>query len=85
MAREDAIATLRRRYAGLLAPPLEGLAYRFTIWLPILAQGRPVFSEGQQSYLNGLFHDCFVVFPSPASKAFRPGRALGFLRGLMSR
>ena len=44
---EEVVALLRQRYRGRLAPPLEGLAYRFTIWLPILAQGKPVFSEEQ--------------------------------------
>ncbi len=69
---EQAIALLRDRYRGRLAPPLEGSAYRFTIWLPILAQGKPVFSEEQQSYLNGLFHDCFGGFSQSSVEGFPP-------------
>lgn len=69
---EEAVALLRRRYRGRLAPPLEGLAYRFTIWLPIQARGRPVFSEEQQSHLNGLFHDCFGGFSQSSVQGFPP-------------
>src|SRR5262249_55449751 len=69
---EEALALLRHRYSGRLAPPLEGLAYRFTIWLPILAQGKPVFSEEQQSRLHGLFHDCFGGFSQSKIEGFPP-------------
>ena len=69
---EEAVAWLRDRYRGRLAPPLEGLAYRFTIWLPILAQGKPVFSEEQQSLLNGFFHDCFGGFSQSSVEGFPP-------------
>jgi hypothetical protein len=69
---EEATAVLRLRYAGRLAPPLEGLAYRFTIWLPILARGKPVFSEEQQSYLNDLFQDCFGGFSQSSVEGFPP-------------
>jgi hypothetical protein len=51
---------------------LEGLAHRFTIWLPILSQGKPVFSEEQQSQLNGLFHDCIGGFSQSAVQGFPP-------------
>lgn len=69
---EEAVASLQSRYAGRLAPPLEGLAYRFTIWLPILAQGKEVFSEEQQSLLNGLFRDCFGGFSQSSVEGFPP-------------
>jgi hypothetical protein len=69
---EEAVALLRRRYRGRLVPSLEGLAYRFTIWLPILAQGKPVFSEEQQALLNGLFHDCFGGFSQSSVEGFPP-------------
>ena len=69
---EEAIAQLRRRYRGRLAPPLEGLAYRFTIWLPILAQGQPVFSEAQRILLNGLILDCFGGFSQSSVEGFPP-------------
>jgi hypothetical protein len=69
---EEALAFLRDRYRGRLAPPLEGLAYRFTIWLPILARGRPVFSEEQQTHLTDLFHDCFGGFSQTSVQGFPP-------------
>ena len=69
---DEAIASLRRRYRGRLAPALEGLAYRFTIWLPILAQGRPVFTEEQQSCLFEFFHDCFGGFSQSNVEGFPP-------------
>jgi hypothetical protein len=69
---EKAVALLRRRFGGRLAPPLEGLAYRFTIWLPILAQGKPVFSQEQRFLLHGLFHDCFGGFSQTSVEGFPP-------------
>ena len=46
------------RFRGALKPPLDGLAYRFTIWLPVQAQGKPVFTGEQQAHLFKLFHVC---------------------------
>src|SRR5262249_17924507 len=69
---EQALAVLRQRYRGRLAPPLEGLAYRFTIWLPILARGQRVFSNEQQLLLQGLFHDCFGGFSQSRVEGFPP-------------
>jgi hypothetical protein len=69
---EEAINALRRRYHQRLHPPLEGLAYRFTIWLPILAQGKPVFTRDQRVILNGLFHDCFGGFSESNVEGFPP-------------
>jgi hypothetical protein len=63
---------LRRRFGGRLSPPLEGLAYRFTIWLPILAQGKPVFSDEQRANLRDLFHDCFGGFSQSAVEGYPP-------------
>src|SRR5438270_2179339 len=69
---EDAVALLRQRFGGRLAPPLEGLAYRFTIWLPILAQGKPVFSKAHQGLLVELFFDCFGGFTQSRVEGFPP-------------
>ena len=69
---EQAIALLRHRYGGRLAPPLEGLAYRFTVWLPILAHGKPVFSQDQRILLHGLFHDCFGGYSQSSVEGFPP-------------
>jgi hypothetical protein len=48
------------------------LAYRFTIWLPILAQGKPVFTEDQRVLLNDLFRDCFGGFSQTSVEGFPP-------------
>ncbi|HEV2948966.1 MAG TPA: hypothetical protein VGX70_16450 [Gemmataceae bacterium] len=69
---EEILALLRHRYGGRLAPPMEGFAYRFTIWLPILTQGKAVFTEEQQSHLNDLFHDCFGGFSQSSVEGFPP-------------
>ena len=69
---EQAVALLRSRYRGRLNPPLEGLAYRFTIWLPILTQGKLVFSEEQRLLLYDLFHDCFGGFSQSSVEGFPP-------------
>jgi hypothetical protein len=69
---EEAIALLRQRYGGRLAPPLEGLAYRFTIWLPILAKGMPVFSDEQRTHLYNLFHHCFGGYSQSTVEGFPP-------------
>lgn len=66
------MALLRRRYSGRLIPQLEGLAYRFTIWLPVQAQGKEVFSEEQQEHLFELFHACFGGFSQSRLEGFPP-------------
>ena len=69
---EEVVALLRDRYSGRLAPPLEGLAYRFTIWLPVQSKGRPVFSEEQQRLLFHLFRECFGGFSQSSLEGFPP-------------
>jgi hypothetical protein len=72
---------LRDRFRGRLAPPLEGLAYRFTIWLPILAQGKPVFSEEQRFLLGGLLEDCFGGYSQTSVEGFPPWSGSWLLEG----
>jgi hypothetical protein len=50
------LARLADRHRGRLVPPLEGLAYRFTVFLPVLSQGRAVFTDRQLAVLIDL--DC---------------------------
>ena len=52
-------ALLRQRFGGRLAPPLNGFAYRFTIWLPVQAKGRPVFLPEHRSIVCDLLNQCF--------------------------
>jgi hypothetical protein len=66
------IAFLRTRYGGRLMPPLEGLAYRFTIWLPIQARGQVVFSEGHRFVLGGLLNHCFGGYSHSRLEGFPP-------------
>jgi hypothetical protein len=63
---------LEQRFRGRLVPPLEGLAYRFTIWLPILAQGRPVFSGVQRGLLTELVLKCFGGLSQTRVEGFPP-------------
>src|SRR5947207_4355251 len=72
LSLEQMIARLRDRFRGKLNPSLQGLAYRFTIWLPILTQGKPVFSEEQRFLLSGLFADCFGGFSQSSVEGFPP-------------
>lgn len=58
LSLDDGIALLTHRFGRRLKPPLAGLAYRFTIWLPVQSMGRPVFTGEQQLRLFKLFHVC---------------------------
>jgi hypothetical protein len=69
---DEALALLRERHGGQLLPPLEGLAYRFTIWLPIQAQGKPVFSRDQRLLLADFFHDCFGGYSQSSVEGYPP-------------
>ena len=72
LSLEEGVARLRERYGGRLMPPLEGLAYRFTIWLPIQAKGQPVFSEEHRFILGGLLNHCFGGFTQSNLQGFPP-------------
>lgn len=69
---EVGIARLRSKYGGRFRPPLEGLAYRFTIWLPVQAKGRPVFTAQHRTLLRDLFNDCFGGYSQTAIEGFPP-------------
>jgi hypothetical protein len=69
---EDGVAQLKARYAGRLMPPLEGLAYRFTIWLPVQSRGQPIFSKAQQGHLFELFLACCGGFSQSTLEGFPP-------------
>jgi hypothetical protein len=79
---EEVVAELRQRFGGQrLAPPLEGMAYRFTIWLPVLAKGAPVFSERQRLVLHDLLNDCFGGFTQSNLQGFPPWSGSWLPRG----
>src|SRR5437868_40598 len=69
---EEILDLLRQRHRGRLAPFLEGFACRFTIWLPIQAQGKPVFTQKQRVLLADFFHECFGGFSQSAAEGFPP-------------
>jgi hypothetical protein len=59
---------LRADYEGKLIPPLSGFVYRFTIFLPLLSEGREVFSRPQRLLLAQLFHACFGGYTESAAE-----------------
>jgi hypothetical protein len=69
---DEGIALLRARYGGRLMPSLEGLAYRFTIWLPIQSRGQVVFSEEQRFDIGGLLNHCFGGYSQSRLEGFPP-------------
>jgi len=52
------LQSLKTTFRGRLAPPPGGFGYRFTIFLPLLSEGREVFSVQQRLSLANLFHAC---------------------------
>lgn len=50
------LAVLGTHPPGDLRPKLHGFAYRFTLYLPLLSEGNPVFTEQQRDVLADLFH-----------------------------
>ncbi len=69
---DEAVVVLRQRFGGRLGPPLEGLAYRFTIWLPVQAVGKPVFSAQHRLLLRDLLNDCFGGFSQSRLEGYPP-------------
>jgi hypothetical protein len=51
---------------------MEGLAYKFTVWLPVQAEGKQVFSEEQQAHLFKLFQACFGGYSQSRLEGFPP-------------
>src|SRR6266436_3839545 len=53
---------LKSQPAEDLRPALEGHAYRFTIYLPLLSKGKPAFTGEHVDRLADLFHSRFEGF-----------------------
>jgi hypothetical protein len=66
------LRTLRATFLRRLAPPLGGFVYRFTIFLPLLSEGKEVFSDAQRELLTDLFHDCFGGYTEASSEGHPP-------------
>jgi hypothetical protein len=69
---EEMLQTLSASYRGRLAPPLGGFVYRFTIFLPLLSEGKEVFSKQQCYFLAVLFRDCMRGFTEATSEGQPP-------------
>jgi hypothetical protein len=63
---------LKASFRGRLAPPLGGFVYRFTIFLPLLSEGKEVFSRQQRYLLSDLFHDCMKGFTETSAEGHPP-------------
>lgn len=55
-----------------MAPPLGGFVYRFTIFLPLLSEGRQVFSGVHRELLADLFHACCGGFTEASVEGHPP-------------
>jgi hypothetical protein len=69
---EEMLQTLKTRFRGRLAPQLGGFVYRFTIFLPLLSEGREVFSLEQRELLADLFHKCMRGYSESTSEGTPP-------------
>src|SRR5437016_356924 len=63
---------LKTAFRGRLVPPLGGFVYRFTIFLPLLSEGKEVFTREQRYLLADLFHDCFDGFTETSAEGHPP-------------
>jgi hypothetical protein len=59
---KELLDVLRTHLPGDLRPKLHGFAYRFTLYLPLLSEGDPVFTSEQCGLLGKLFHTRFEGF-----------------------
>ncbi len=66
------LRTLKTAFRRRLAPPLGGFVYRFTIFLPLLSEGKEVFSGAQVELLVDLFHACFGGYTEAAAEGHPP-------------
>jgi hypothetical protein len=66
------LQTLKASFLGRLAPPLGGFVYRFTIFLPILSEGKEVFSVRQRGLLAQLFHACCAGYTETSAEGHPP-------------
>lgn len=69
---EEMLHKLRGAFEGRLAPPLGGFVYRFTIFLPLLSEGREVFSRVQRELLMDLFHACCGGYTETSAEGHPP-------------
>jgi len=68
----ELLAVLKKEPSGDLRPGLQGYAYRFTLYLPLLAEGKPVFTGEQRDLLAVLFHTRFEGYSATAMEGSPP-------------
>jgi hypothetical protein len=51
---------------------LGGFVYRFTLFLPLLSEGKEVFTRVQRQLLSELFYDCMEGFTETSSEGHPP-------------
>jgi len=66
------LTMLKAAFHGRLIPPLGGFAYRFTIFLPILSEGKEVFSRRDRFLLSDLFYHCMDGFTESSAEGHPP-------------
>jgi hypothetical protein len=69
---EQLLHALYSEPPGDLRPALEGFAYRFTIYLPLLSEGRAVFTDEHCDALADLFHERFEGYSATAVEGSPP-------------
>lgn len=69
---EEMLASLKTAFQRRLPPPLGGFVYRFTIFLPLLSEGREVFSGAQRELLKDLFHACCGGYTEASAEGTPP-------------
>ncbi len=57
---------------GDLSSPLEGYAYRFTVYLPLLSQGKEVFTEEHIETLDEFFNKRFQGYSATTAEGNPP-------------
>jgi len=80
-AFEERLGRLSAAYKDRLVPPLGGYVYRFTIYLPVLSEGKPVFSGRHVARLAKVFHDCFRGYSETAAEGTPPWHGSWFPPG----
>src|SRR5947209_12968138 len=66
------LQTLKAAFRGRLAPPLGGFVYRFTLFLPLLSEGKEVFARAHRELLAELFHACFGGYTEASAEGHPP-------------
>jgi hypothetical protein len=68
----ELLKVLENEPPGDLRPGLQGYAYRFTLYFPLLSQGKPVFTEEQFKLLTILFLTRFEGFTATTVESSPP-------------